>query len=102
MGEQHGGKEGPRWGSCTSTTRFFERREEVIKINLGRRSPEKVGGDEELRRVGQCCNSQSSRRRSGRGVQLQILSPGGAAAHQQLVFEGRGVQLQILSPGVGH
>ena len=73
-----------------------------IKINLGRRSPEKVGGDEELRRVGQCCNSQSSRRRSGRGVQLQILSPGGAAAHQQLVFEGRGVQLQILSPGVGH
>ena len=26
--------------------------------------------------------------------------PGGAAAHQQLVFEGRGVQLQILSPGV--
>ena len=80
----------------------LERREEVIKINLGRRSPEKVGGDEELRRVGQCCNSQSSRRRSGRGVQLQILSPGGAAAHQQLVFEGRGVQLQILSPGVGH
>ena len=54
----------------------LERREEVIKINLGRRSPEKVGGDEELRRVGQCCNSQSSRRRSGRGVQLQILSPG--------------------------
>ena len=31
----------------------LERREEVIKINLGRRSPEKVGGAEELRRVGQ-------------------------------------------------
>ena len=31
----------------------LERREEVIKINLGRRSPEKVGGAEELGRVGQ-------------------------------------------------
>ena len=79
----------------------LERREEVIKINLGRRSPEKVGGAEELRRVGQCCNSQSSRRGWMRSMEAKK-GPGGAAAHQQLVFEGRGVQLQILSPGVGH
>ena len=63
----------------------LERREEVIKINLGRRSPEKVGGDEELRRVGQCCNSQSSRRRWVSSMEAKR-GPGGAAAHQQLVF----------------
>ena len=43
----------------------MERREEVIKINLGRRSPEKVGGAEELRRVGQFVTRGGSLRLCG-------------------------------------
>ena len=63
----------------------MERREEVIKINLGRRSPEKSGGEVEVRleeqqrdrqAVHQVARASSFRFEGGGGLQLQILSPG--------------------------
>ena len=63
----------------------LERREEVIKINLGRRSPEKSGGEVELMIVRSIACRQCTR-----------LLP----EHLHFVLRGEGLQLQILSPGV--